>query len=88
MAEKNNKYYQDINIDESALNLLHDLTDLCGMTMDKPENDEEDLQPSDKADPSDVVTFVLVVGMKMNHQEVNPGMPTTDRRNRPLAKNQ
>ena len=37
--------------------------------MELPLNDEDDLQPSNEADPSDVGTFVPVVSRKMTEQE-------------------
>ena len=42
---------------------------MCGVMMEMPMVDEEDLQPSDEADPSDVSTFVPVVGKKRTEQE-------------------
>ena len=70
--KENNKYYQDITIDQSTLDSLPDdgdMTGLCGVMMEMPVLDEEDLQPSDEADPSDVSTFVPVVGKKRTEQE-------------------
>ena len=70
--KKNNKYYRDITIDQTTLNLLPDdgdLTGLCGVTMEMPVNDDENLQPSDEADFSDVGTFVPVVSKKMTEKE-------------------
>ena len=70
--KENNKYYRDITIDQSTLDSLPDdgdMTGLCGVMMEMPVVDEEDLQPSDEADPSDVSTFVPVVGKKRTEQE-------------------
>ncbi|MBA4719395.1 MAG: hypothetical protein HRO68_09990 [Nitrosopumilus sp.] len=70
--KQHNKYYRNIEISRAALDELPEdgnLTGLCGVDVKVDVNDEEDLQPTDDADPQDTGSFVPVAARKLTEQE-------------------